>query len=176
MILWVLCGIECLIFLLIILISVIRRNREKRRMVRAVQKIMRKNKLESNIRNHRTQEETFQLNKRYLCITFLKTSPRMVWAFDPTVPLTIGRGKPNAVQLRNQQVSKDHCCIFESDGYIYLQNVAALNPLYIKRGILRRRTELPQGQYELLEDKDIIEIAEFRLKLHFLTGREAFVC
>lgn len=174
MLIGIICIVECVILLLVWIIHICMNNRQKRRIVRAIQKIMRNNKLENNIRNRRTQEETYQLGKAYLCVEFLHTSPKIVWAFDPSVPVTIGRGKPNVIQLRNQMVSKDHCCIFESGGFLYLKNVGAANPLYIRRGIFRKKIWLSSEECELIEEGDVIVIAEFQLKIRIICGREAF--
>lgn len=174
MLILIICGTESVFLLLLCLIRLVMKKRERRRVIRAVRSIMRKNRLENNIRNRRTSEETYQLSKNYLCIEFLRTSPKMLWAFDPTVPVTVGRGKPNVIQLRSRLVSKNHCCIFESEGYIYLQNVGAANPLYFKRGILRRKNYVEPGQCEFLQDKDVIVISEFQMKVHMIWGTEAF--
>lgn len=175
MIIWIICIVECVILLLTWIIHISMKKRQKRRTVQAIQKIMRNNKLENNIRNRRAQEETYQLGKNYLSVEFLKTSPKIVWAFDPSVPITIGRGKPNVIQLRNQLVSKDHCCIFESAGVLYLKNVGAANPMYIRRGIFRKKIWLNSGGCEILEEGDVVVIAEFQLKIHVIGGRDAFV-
>lgn len=174
MIIWIICAAEGLVLMAICLFKIILKRREHRRELWAVQKIMRRNKLDDNLKNHRTQDENFQLNKLYLCITFLGTSPKIIWAFGLEIPLTIGRGKTNVIQLRSQRISRDHCCIFESGGFLYLYNEAARNPLYIKRGILRRRIGLDPGQSLLLQNRDVIVAAQFRLKLRLLRGREAF--
>lgn len=169
------CAAECIVLLIMWNIHVFFKRRERKRMIQAVRIIMRKNKLNEKIGNKSHHDETRQLGKVFLCLEFLRTRPKMIWAFDPSQEITIGRGRPNMVQLQNGGVSREHCCISESGGWVFLKNLGAVNPPYIRRGIFRRRIYVNRGGYEVLKNKDVIVIADFRLKVTFIWGKEAFV-
>lgn len=169
------CIAECIILLIMLNVHLVLKRRERKRMIQAVRAIMRKNKLNEKIGNKSHHDETRQLNKVFVCLEFLRTKPRMIWAFDPGQAVSIGRGRSNMVQLQNAGISREHCRISESEGWIFLQNLKALNAPYIKRGILRRRIYVERGGYEVLKNRDVIVIADFKLKVTFVWGREAFV-
>jgi len=117
--------------------------------------------------------------------------------FSLNLPAVIGRGREASLSLRHALVSRNHCEIFESDGYLVVRDMGSLNGTFvdnqqITEAVLppghlltvgtvtfRAAYEAPEGAAELLptepadatplaeEDGEVLEVGEVEEVVEF---------
>lgn len=73
--------------------------------------------------------------------------------------LTIGREPENHVVVDSESVSRQHGCIFEADSHWFFRDFQSTNGSWIN-GV-----KLPPGQMKLLRHGDVIQLADFPMKI-----------
>lgn len=116
-----------------------------------------------------SQEE---LRKIFLYVEFPDTKPLLMRLFSLNECITIGRSRENIICIRDGMLSRMHCKIYETNGYLVLQDMGTANGTKIRRGIFRT-IRLDAGQQEYLCSGDRIRLGNYRMKIKIFHGWEA---
>ncbi len=135
---------------------------------------MTKKKLAESHTNVQIWGDTILLNKLYIATSFIDTSPKLMWTFDPQRVIRIGRARENQIQIQNRAISREHGQIFEYEGFIYVQNTSTRNVIEVKQKGMHAPNYLYAGQWIVLRDKDVITLGEHRIQVHVFRGRDIY--
>ncbi len=177
MLLLIIVVIVCCIGELTIFISKYNIGQKRERdTLKSLYKLMERRVLSNTLKNNITAEQAARLeyNSAFLRIEFLDTKPWLAYIFSLDDVITVGRSKDNMICIRDDRVSRIHYKITNINGVLYLQDLGTVNGSIIKRGLFGKKYITSQ-QFAVLEDKDVIVVGSYRMKIEIFFGYEAAI-
>ncbi len=148
---------------------------KKREIANAIYQLMLENKINNDITNSLSGQLNDKQGQSYfLYLEISNTWPQISYVFNTHRPLTIGRDMHQSVIcIQDNSISKCHGCLFEQQGYAYIQNVSKTQGIQIKRGL--KKFWVPRDQSSYLKHSDRIYIGNAVLKVYLFRGNQWIV-
>ena len=165
----------CVLFeMLLLAISLRRKQKETEKIRKSLYKLIESRVLEQSLRYRITsgQAAMYECVKPFLYVEFDNTKPKVSYLFPLDEWITIGRNKENKICIHDETFSRLHCKIGMIGNVLVLQDQGSANGVIIQRGLFKKITVIGARQ-EVLESGDRIKIGEYRIKIRIIYGSEA---
>lgn len=160
---------ECLIWLG----KAYRQKKRRREINKGIYKLIEERVLSFALKHNMTTEQAtiMEYQNIFVCVELLDTKPWGAGVFALDEPITIGRNKENKLCVWDEKISRLHCKISCMNGVFYFHDLGSVKGSVIKRGLFRKIIVYPRT-CEVVQNKDLIQIGDYRMKLRFIYGYE----
>lgn len=160
-----------------IVICVIRLRKEKKQerdTLTSLRKFVEYEVLNMTLRNPVTNEQAtdYVLGRAFLRIEFPESKSWIAYLFNLDECITIGRSRENKICIRDERLSRTHCKIYVTNGYMWLQDLGTANGTVLKKGLFRKVCLAPQ-ETTSLEHGDVIVVGKHKMRVKIYYGHQA---
>jgi len=161
--------------LIIVLLSLKKKNHRERLTCQNLYKLLEVRVLNRNLQNRISTEAAaqYEWQQMFVRLEFLDARPWLAYLYATDECITIGRSRENMVFIRDDLLSRMHCKIVAQNNVLYLQDMGTTNGTILKKGLFSK-TVLASQEIKVLNSGDIIYVGHYRIRVKIYYGSQAY--